>query len=279
MVCSCVTSTNDPSGNNVVVFKLETEGTPSLSWEDTLPTGGKGGASTNAGILQFKGDLGAVANYGSNSVTQLVRNQHFISIGQTINLAPGCVKPDSVALTEEQLFVVGTNCAESHAWPWGSVDGSVVGLPDSSAAQIVVGRSWGAVTMSSGSVLQLLLTPYGALSGTSSVVTLPSDANYRSPRRRVLGRHLGIHSGPQCRQLRNCGQGPECLPRSLPEPAGAVPRQRPLLGGEGAGEHMVYRQFPRARDLDILQRRERWGVLQIDTAAGRAHGHHSVARS
>ena len=172
-----LTSTNNASGNDVVVFKLNTGGTPSLSWVDSLPTGGKGGAGGNAGILQFSGVLGAVANYGSNSVSQLVRYDDFISIGGTINLASGCVNPDSVALTGEQLFVVGTNCAESHAWPSGKVDGGVVGLPDTSAAQIVVGESWAAVTLKSGSVLQLPLTHSGALSGASTTVTLPLDAD------------------------------------------------------------------------------------------------------
>jgi hypothetical protein len=172
-----LTSTNNASGNDVVVFKLDTAGTPSLSLANTLPTGGKGGASTNAGILQFKDDFGAVANYGSNSVSQLVRYDNFIGIGRTINLAPDCVKPDSVALTNEHLFVVGTNCAESHAWPSGNVDGTVVSLSDPSAAQIAVGNNWAAVTLTSGSVLQLPLTQYGALSGSSATVTLPSIAN------------------------------------------------------------------------------------------------------
>ena len=173
-----LTSTNNASGNAVVVFKLDTAGTPSLSLAATLPTGGKGGASTNAGILQFNDDLGAVANYGSNSVSQLVRHDNFIGVGRTINLAPDCVKPDSVALTKEHLFVVGTNCAESHEWPSGNVDGTVVSLSDPSAAQIAVGRNWAAVTLTSGSVLQLPLTQdEGALSGTSATVTLPSNAN------------------------------------------------------------------------------------------------------
>ena len=68
-----ITSTNDPSANSVVVFKLNTAGTPSLSLSESFHTGGKGGASTNAGILQFKDNLGAVANYGSNTVSQLAR--------------------------------------------------------------------------------------------------------------------------------------------------------------------------------------------------------------
>jgi len=142
-----------------------------------LPTGGNGGASTNAGILQFRDDLGAVANYGSKSVSQLVRYNDFIGIGPTIKLSPGCVNPDSVALTKEHLFVVGTNCAESHAWPSGHVDGGVVGLTDTSAGQIAVGSHWAAVTLKSGSVLQLPLTGGGALNGTSTAITLPSDAN------------------------------------------------------------------------------------------------------
>jgi hypothetical protein len=173
-----VTSTNSPSGNAVIVFTLDTDGTPSLSLADTFSTGGKGGASTNAGILQFKDDLGAVANYGSNTVTQLVRYENFVGIGKTIKLASKCVNPDSVALTDGNLFVVGANCAESHAWPSGGVDGSVVSLSDPSAAQIAVGKSWAAVTLSSGSVLQLPLTQNGgALKGTSFTVTLPGDAN------------------------------------------------------------------------------------------------------
>ncbi len=173
-----LTSTNSASDNSVVVFKLDPAGTPSLSWVSTLPTGGKGGASTNAGILQFQDELGAVANYGSNSVTQLVRYGNYISTGRTINLAPDCVKPDSVALNQQHLFVVGTNCAESHAWPSGYVDGAVVSLADASAAQIAVGETWAAVTLASGSVLQLPLThDNGALAGTSTSLSLPSDAN------------------------------------------------------------------------------------------------------
>jgi len=172
-----LTSTNSPNGNNVVVFNLETTGTPSLSWVDMLPTGGDGGASGNAGILQFGQEFGAVANFGSNTVTQLVRNDNFISVGHTIKLPAGCVNPDSVALTAEHLFVVGANCAESHQWPAGRVDRPPIILTDTSAAQIVVGQTWAAVTLKSGSVLQLPLTRQGALSGGSAKVTLPGNAN------------------------------------------------------------------------------------------------------
>jgi hypothetical protein len=172
-----LTSTNNPSANEVVVFKLATSGTASLSLADMLPTQGKGGASGNAGILQFKDDHGAVANYGSNSVSRIARHHDYLSIDGTIGLEPNCVKPDSVALKEDHLFVVGANCAESHRWPSGSVDGSTVALADPSAAQIAVGRDWAAVTTTSGSLLQLPLTSNGALSGSSVAVTLPSTAD------------------------------------------------------------------------------------------------------
>jgi hypothetical protein len=172
-----LTSTNDPSSNGVVVFKLETTDAPSLSYLDTVATGGKGGATTNAGILQFRHERGAVANFGSNSVTELLREDDVIRVGGTIPQAPGCTKPDSLALSKEHLFVVGANCAESHAWPSGVVDGAVIRLTDPSAAQIAVGERWSAVTLASGSVLQLPLTSRGTLSGAVIPLLLPSTAN------------------------------------------------------------------------------------------------------
>ena len=78
-----LTSTNDPSANSVVIFRLDTAGTPSLPLVNSLLTGGKGGASTNAGILQFHDDFGAVANFGSNTVSQLVRYDSYLAIGRT----------------------------------------------------------------------------------------------------------------------------------------------------------------------------------------------------
>jgi hypothetical protein len=173
-----VASTNNPSGNDVVVFRFDRTEKPSLSLADTIATGGNGGAKGNGGIVQFQDDLGAVANYGSNTVTELARYGNFISVTKMINLAPTCVQPDSVALSKDQLFVVGTNCAESHSWPSGKVDGPVVKLSDSSAAQIAVGKTWAAVTLGSGTVLQLpLASREGPLGGTGTAIALPSPAN------------------------------------------------------------------------------------------------------
>jgi hypothetical protein len=172
-----LTSSNDPSTNNVLVFKLDTGQTPSLTLASTLPTGGKGGAGGNAGILQFKDNFGAVANFASNTVTQLARTGNAIALRRTIDLASQCTGPDSVALAHDNLFIVGANCAESHNWPSGSITGSVVNLADKTAAQIVAGKTWAAVTMGSGSVLRLPLTGDKALDGSSTTISLPSDAD------------------------------------------------------------------------------------------------------
>ncbi|HVS77667.1 MAG TPA: hypothetical protein VHE11_12085 [Steroidobacteraceae bacterium] len=172
-----LTSTNDPGANQVLVYQLETGSAPALSLVQTLPTGGRGGASNNAGILQMKGDFGAVANHDSSTVSELVRDGDFIQVRDRIRLASGCVKPDSVALTGERLFVVGSNCLESHLWPSGLPDGAVVHLADASAAQVAVGKSWGAVTFTSGAVEQVGLTRRGALSGSVASVALPGNAH------------------------------------------------------------------------------------------------------
>lgn len=169
-----LTSTNDATHNQVVIFKLNTTGT--LPLVKALPTGGAGGAGGNAGAVQFSNFAGAVVNYGSNNVTQLVRTGNFIGITRNIPLAQNCTKPVSVAILKNQMFVVGANCAESHSWPWGFTDG-VVPISDPSGAQIVAGESWAAVTLKSGSVLNLPLAWDGALKGNSSSVTLPSEAN------------------------------------------------------------------------------------------------------
>ena len=172
-----LTSTNEPSGNQVIVFKLENRGTPALPLVTALPTGGKGGASGNAGILQFDGDRGAAANYGSNTVSPLARHGNSIDIESPIKLAPGCQHPDSLALSKGYVFVVGATCAETHALPSGGLVGTVVHLTDPSAAQIAVGKNWGAVTFTSGSVVQLGLAADGALNGGAASITLPSDAD------------------------------------------------------------------------------------------------------
>jgi hypothetical protein len=171
-----VTSTN-ATANNLVVFRLDTTPKASLTMVSLTPTGGVGGASGNGGAIQFVRNSGAVVNYGSNTVTELVRTGDVIRVGRTANLATNCIKPVSVALSKNHAFVVGANCVESHWWPSGELDGPALPTGDASAGQIAVGDTWAAVTLKSGSVLQLPISRAGSLTGTTATVTLPAGAN------------------------------------------------------------------------------------------------------
>lgn len=228
-----LTSTNDPSGNEVVVFELNDAGTPSLSFVKKLPTGGMGGAGGNAGAVQFRRDFGAVVNYASNNVSQLVRDGDFIGTVRTIGLAPNCVNPVSVALTDAQAFVVGANCAESHAWPSGHLDGTVVAVPDTSAGQIVTGKSWAAVTLKSGSVLQLPLTEEGNLNGTSSPVALPSDASNTPLGAAFWGDLLGFNPAHSSYSLALVDKNRDVFPVLGPQPP--FPSNAPCWLAKGGG--------------------------------------------
>src|SRR6185437_7445012 len=88
-----LTSTNDPSSNQILVYQLDTAA-PALSLVQTLPTGGQGGAGGNAGILQMEDDFGAVANFGSNSVSELLREGDYVQVRGQVRLVSGCSKPD-----------------------------------------------------------------------------------------------------------------------------------------------------------------------------------------
>ena len=173
-----ITSSNGSQSNQVLVFKVNSSSSStSLSLDTMFSTGGVGGAHSGAGAVQFKSDFGVVTNLGSNNVTQLLRYGNSITAIGRINLAAGCQSPISAAIAGNHLFVLGSNCAESHSWPAGTVDGSVVKLTDNTGAQLVAGQTWAAATLTSGSVLHLSLNETGALSGASTPVTLPPDAN------------------------------------------------------------------------------------------------------
>jgi hypothetical protein len=228
-----LTSTNDPSANQVVVFKLTSEATSSLTLVNTLPTGGKGGAGGNAGAVQFRDENGAVVNFGSNTVSRLVRDEGSVRLAGTIPLAANCLQPLSVALKERHAFVVGTNCAESHSWPSGYVDGNAVSLPDNSAAQIVTGDSWSAVTLKSGSVLALGLTASGALNGSSAAVTLPADANNTPLGAAFWGDILGFNPAHSPDSFALVNKTGDVFPVLGPQPA--YPTNAPCWLAKGAG--------------------------------------------
>jgi hypothetical protein len=228
-----LTSTNNPSGNDVVIFRLNTAATPSLSLLNMLPTGGSGGAGGNAGSVQFGDELGVVANYGSSNVSQLVRAGNAISIGQTIALAHGCTNPVSVSLAASHLYIAGVNCAESHRWPSGIADGSPIALADTSAAQIVAGQTWAAVTMKSGTVLQLPFAARGALAGSASPISLPANANDTPLGAAFWGNLLGFNAAHSPNSFVLVDQNRNIFPVLGPQPA--YPTNAPCWLTKGPG--------------------------------------------
>jgi hypothetical protein len=229
-----LTSTNATT-NQLVVFKLADTATPSLNLVNIVATGGVGGAGGNAGAVQFQNGFGAVANYGSSTVTQIARDHNFIRIARTIKLAQGCTNPVSVALAPKELFVAGANCAESHNWPSGSLNGSVVALLDNSAAQIAVGETWAAVTLKSGngSVVQVPLANDGGLAGKSSRVALTLGAGATPLGAAFWGDILGFnpaHVPDSFALLDKAG-----AVTGIPGPAPAFPDNAPCWLAKGQG--------------------------------------------
>jgi hypothetical protein len=227
-----LTSTNDPAANQVLAFRFNRGGT-SLTLVNTLLTGGNGGASGNAGSVQFKDSFGAVVNYGSNNLSRLERDDHSIRVAGTVELASDCTQPLSVALKDRQAFVLGSNCAESHSWPSGRVDGGVVALTDASGAQIVAGQSWAAVTLKSGSVLQLPLSANGALRGSSIPVTLPANANDTPLGAAFWGDILGFNPAHSPDSFALVDKKGDVFPVLGPQPA--FPGNAPCWLAKGAG--------------------------------------------
>src|SRR5215831_7095777 len=79
-VTLAVTMTNDPTTNAIQVYDA---GTHALL--QTLPTQGQGGAGGNArGVKQYRGDIVAVVNNGSNTVAVFRRHQHGLKFEQLI---------------------------------------------------------------------------------------------------------------------------------------------------------------------------------------------------
>jgi hypothetical protein len=149
---------------------------------DYVATGGKGGASGNAGGVAVQGDLAAVVNFGSSSVT--IFNRH----GNTMHAAfmiPTASKPLSVAFGHGHLVVLGSTTAESFPFMGKTIashsDGLVhLLLGDGSAAQIVT-YDGGAVYTEKGGAIGLLTFGIPGLTGTSLPVTIPAAPNNDTP--------------------------------------------------------------------------------------------------
>ena len=100
-----ITSSNSAAGNSLLAF--DSAG----ALVQTIPTGGLGGVSGNAGGIAAAGRLVAVVNFGSSSVSLLEVTADGIELVDVITtLSP----PVSVAFGHGHLYVLGTISVESH---------------------------------------------------------------------------------------------------------------------------------------------------------------------
>lgn len=92
-------------------------------------------------------------------------------------------------------------------------------ISDNSAGQIAVGESWAAVTLKSGSVLQLPLNWDGSLSGQATAITLPSGANDTPLGAAFWGDLLGFNPAHSANSFALINRDPEVFPVAGPSPA------------------------------------------------------------
>jgi hypothetical protein len=151
-----------------------------------------------------------------------------------MKLGAGCVNPDSVALAQDHLYVVDTVCAESFRWPWGNTPDGTVPLGDTFAAQIAVGKTWAAVTLSDGRLYQLPLTGDGALGGTYTSIPLLPGASLVPLGEAFWGNVLGFTPAHDTDNFAIVKNGVE-NPIPFPNPPGPYPANAPCWVAKGAG--------------------------------------------
>ena len=140
-VTLAVTMTNDPTTNAIQVYDASTH-----ACLQTLPTQGKGGAGGNArGVKQYRGDIVAVVNNGSNTVAVFRRHQNGLKFEQLIATTSA---PVSIDFGNDHMYVAGATTVDSfvlHENRVGGLDGTtsleLVGgavPPSGSTAQVGV---------------------------------------------------------------------------------------------------------------------------------------------
>ena len=163
-----ITSSNSAAGNSLLAF--DSAG----ALVQTIPTGGLGGVSGNAGGIAAAGRLVAVVNFGSSSVSLLEVTADGIELVDVITtLSP----PVSVAFGHGHLYVLGTISVESHRLLARTIeaasDGSAPLLKaDGSAAQVGVVGDQLLITEKS-NVVEVVGLQGGAVVGAPTEVPIP----------------------------------------------------------------------------------------------------------
>lgn len=150
----------------------------------TVSTQGKGGASGNAGGIETNGDLVAVVNYGSQSVSIFERQEYGFQFKQVV---PTVANPVSVAFGGEHLYILGATKVESHHIDGSDVNSTPDGVvtllvADGSAAQVGVLPNQLVVTEKSNTIETVNLLSDGAVSGVPTLVLgIPAAPNNMTP--------------------------------------------------------------------------------------------------
>ncbi len=169
-----VTASNNATRNQLMVYNT------SGKLIQVVPTGGQGGVSGNAGGIQAMGDLVAVVNFGSNSVSLFARAIGGFEMTQSV---PTTSSPVSVAFGNNHLYILGTTKVESHRMFGPIVSPSpdgVAGLvtADGSSGQVGFLQTQLIVTEKSNMIETVNLTPDGAVNGGATQVQgIPSNVN------------------------------------------------------------------------------------------------------
>ena len=146
----------------------------------TVPTGGQGGVSGNAGGIEARGNLIAAVNFGSLNVSLFERGSNGVQMTQ---LVPAIANPVSVAFGASHLYILGTTEVESHRMVGSSVDPVPDGevslvVADGSAAQVGVLEHQLVITEKSNMIETVDLFPGGAVGGIATPVkNIPTNVN------------------------------------------------------------------------------------------------------
>ncbi len=146
----------------------------------TVSTQGQGGVSGNAGGIEAKGDLVAVVNFGSQSVSIFERKGNGFQMKQLVPTVPN---PVSVAFGAGHLYILGATEVESHRMDGSNVhstpDGVVTLLKaDGSSAQVGVVENQLIITEKSNVIETVDLLSDGAVSGAPTLVqNIPTNVN------------------------------------------------------------------------------------------------------
>jgi hypothetical protein len=105
-VTLAVTMTNDPVTNEIKVYDVG-----SRALLQTLTTRGKGGAGGNArGVRQYRGEIVAVVNNGSNSVALYRRNGSGLRFDKLVTTTSA---PVSIDFANDHMYVAGATTVDS----------------------------------------------------------------------------------------------------------------------------------------------------------------------